>query len=180
MEVYRLEDAEGAEIPLFGEPHRLRHQPDLRGTVWRDGSEIHVAGRPEHLSRRVKDWLVGELGEREFLLGDRFTVADGYLFTVLGWAGLVGFSVSNLRIPGFEQPWEQDFGKPSRIVSAFDIMQEGPLGGAAFKLGAFPFHAWIPDVYQGAPTPTIAFPLRVEGALEWGKNRLPLDASFAP
>ncbi|MCS3460141.1 phosphoribosylformylglycinamidine synthase [Aeromonas sp. BIGb0445] len=48
-------------------------------------------------------------------------------------AGLVGFSVSNLRIPGFEQPWEQDFGKPSRIVSAFDIMQEGPLGGAAFN-----------------------------------------------
>jgi phosphoribosylformylglycinamidine synthase len=45
----------------------------------------------------------------------------------------VGFSVSNLRIPGFEQPWEQDFGKPSRIVSAFDIMQEGPLGGAAFN-----------------------------------------------
>jgi NADH-quinone oxidoreductase subunit N len=30
------------------------------------------------------------------------------------------------------------------------------LGGAAFKLGAFPFHAWIPDVYQGAPTPTTA------------------------
>ncbi len=31
------------------------------------------------------------------------------------------------------------------------------LGGVAFKLGAFPFHAWIPDVYQGAPTPTTAF-----------------------
>lgn len=48
-------------------------------------------------------------------------------------AGLVGFSVSNLRIPNFEQPWESDFGKPSRIVSAFDIMMEGPLGGAAFN-----------------------------------------------
>jgi len=48
-------------------------------------------------------------------------------------AGLVGFSVSNLRIPGFEQPWETDFGKPNRIVSAFDIMMEGPLGGAAFN-----------------------------------------------
>ncbi len=31
------------------------------------------------------------------------------------------------------------------------------LGGVAFKLGAFPFHAWIPDVYQGAPTPTTSF-----------------------
>ena len=48
-------------------------------------------------------------------------------------AGLVGFSVSNLRIPGFEQPWETDFGKPERIVSALDIMLEGPLGGAAFN-----------------------------------------------
>ncbi len=48
-------------------------------------------------------------------------------------AGLVGFSVSNLRIPGAEQPWETDFGKPERIVSALDIMLEGPLGGAAFN-----------------------------------------------
>lgn len=48
-------------------------------------------------------------------------------------AGLVGFSVSNLRIPGFEQPWEEDFGKPSRIVSALDIITEAPLGGAAFN-----------------------------------------------
>tara|TARA_R110001632_G_scaffold12865_3_gene44450 strand:- start:99128 stop:103015 length:3888 start_codon:yes stop_codon:yes gene_type:complete len=48
-------------------------------------------------------------------------------------AGLVGFSVSNLRIPGFEQPWEIDYGKPERIVTAFDIMLEGPLGGAAFN-----------------------------------------------
>ncbi|NTS75505.1 phosphoribosylformylglycinamidine synthase [Catenovulum sp. SM1970] len=48
-------------------------------------------------------------------------------------AGLVGFTVSNLKIPGFEQPWETDFGKPERIVSALDIMLEGPLGGAAFN-----------------------------------------------
>ncbi len=48
-------------------------------------------------------------------------------------AGLVAFSVSNLKIPNFVQPWETDFGKPSRIVSALDIMLEGPLGGAAFN-----------------------------------------------
>ena len=40
-------------------------------------------------------------------------------------AGLCGFSVSNLKIPGFEQPWEQDNGKPGRIASALDIMLEG-------------------------------------------------------
>jgi len=48
-------------------------------------------------------------------------------------AGLCGFSVSNLRIPGFEQPWETDHGRPARIVSALDIMIEGPLGAAAFN-----------------------------------------------
>ncbi|RSD30010.1 phosphoribosylformylglycinamidine synthase [Vibrio pectenicida] len=48
-------------------------------------------------------------------------------------AGLVGFTTSNLRIPGFEQPWETNFGKPDRIVNALDIMLEGPLGGAAFN-----------------------------------------------
>lgn len=48
-------------------------------------------------------------------------------------AGLNGFTVSNLRIPGFEQPWEINYGKPSRIVEALDIMVEGPLGGAAFN-----------------------------------------------
>lgn len=48
-------------------------------------------------------------------------------------AGLTGFSVSNLNIPGFEQPWEQPYGKPERIVSALDIMIDGPLGGAAFN-----------------------------------------------
>jgi phosphoribosylformylglycinamidine synthase len=48
-------------------------------------------------------------------------------------AGLSGFSVSNLRIPGAEQPWETDHGKPGRIVSALQIMIDGPLGAAAFN-----------------------------------------------
>ncbi len=63
--------------------------------------------------------------------------------------GLTGFSVSNLRIPGFEQPWEtaQDvtaplgqraaasapYGAPERIASALSIMIDGPIGGAAFN-----------------------------------------------
>lgn len=48
-------------------------------------------------------------------------------------AGLTGFTVSNLNIPGFEQPWEVPYGKPERIVTPLDIMIEGPLGGAAFN-----------------------------------------------
>jgi len=47
--------------------------------------------------------------------------------------GLSGYTVSNLQIPGYQQPWEQDYGKPSRIVTALDIMLEGPIGGAAFN-----------------------------------------------
>lgn len=48
-------------------------------------------------------------------------------------AGLTGFSVSNLNLPDFRQPWEVSYGKPQRIASALDIMIEGPLGGAAFN-----------------------------------------------
>src|SRR5579864_3521541 len=48
-------------------------------------------------------------------------------------AGLTGFSVSNLRIPGYERPWESDFGRPDRIAAALDIMIEGPIGAAAFN-----------------------------------------------
>ncbi|AMX02101.1 phosphoribosylformylglycinamidine synthase [Microbulbifer thermotolerans] len=47
--------------------------------------------------------------------------------------GLTGFTVSNLQIPDYLQPWEVDYGKPERIVSALDIMIEGPIGGAAFN-----------------------------------------------
>ncbi|KAF9394006.1 hypothetical protein CPC16_000490, partial [Podila verticillata] len=48
-------------------------------------------------------------------------------------AGLTGFTVSNLLIPGHVQPWEMDCGKPSHVASALDIMIQGPLGGAAFN-----------------------------------------------
>ena len=48
-------------------------------------------------------------------------------------AGITGFSVSNLRIPGFVQPWEHDHGRPARIASALEIMLEGPIGAAAFN-----------------------------------------------
>jgi phosphoribosylformylglycinamidine synthase len=48
-------------------------------------------------------------------------------------AGLCGFSVSNLRIPGFGEPWERHFGKPDRIASALEIMLEGPIGAASFN-----------------------------------------------
>jgi phosphoribosylformylglycinamidine synthase len=49
-------------------------------------------------------------------------------------AGLTGFSVSNLHLPGLAEPWEQNaVGKPAHIASALQIMIDGPLGGAAFN-----------------------------------------------
>ena len=48
-------------------------------------------------------------------------------------AGLTGFTVSHLRIPGWEQPWEIDFPIPDHLATPLDIMIEGPIGGAAFN-----------------------------------------------
>ena len=48
-------------------------------------------------------------------------------------AGLVGFTVSHLNIPGLEQPWETQYGKPGRIVTPLQIMIDGPIGAAAFN-----------------------------------------------
>ena len=49
-------------------------------------------------------------------------------------AGLTGFSVSHLRLPGTNEPWERSaYGKPEHIASPLQIMIDGPLGGAAFN-----------------------------------------------
>jgi phosphoribosylformylglycinamidine synthase len=48
-------------------------------------------------------------------------------------AGLTGFAVSHLHIPGLPQPWEEHTGRPARIASALDIMIHGPLGAAAYN-----------------------------------------------
>ena len=49
-------------------------------------------------------------------------------------AGLAGFTVSHLRIPGLEQPWEAEGpGFPGRIATPLEIMRDGPIGAAAFN-----------------------------------------------
>ncbi len=47
----------GAEIPLLGQTHVISHRPTGRGGVWIEDGEICVAGKPEHVARRVRDWL---------------------------------------------------------------------------------------------------------------------------
>src|SRR5689334_10438390 len=89
-------------------------------------------------------------------------------------AGLTGFTVSNLQIPGFEQPWEVPYGKPGRIVTALDIMIEGPLGGAAFNnefgrpaiVGYFrTFEAEVPATGGGSELRGYHKPIMLAGGL---------------
>jgi predicted metal-dependent hydrolase len=55
---------DGAEVPIGGIPHRIRHHPDRRGGAWLEEGELHVTGRPEFLSRRVADFLRAEAARR--------------------------------------------------------------------------------------------------------------------
>jgi len=72
-------------------------------------------------------------------------------------AGITGFSVSNLHLPGTHEPWEQSpYGKPEHIASPLQIMIDGPLGGAAFNnefgrpnLGGY-FRVYEQTVGEGA------------------------------
>ncbi len=48
-------------------------------------------------------------------------------------AGMSGFTVSNLHIPELKQAWEEKPGKPDRIVSALEIMLDGPIGAASYN-----------------------------------------------
>jgi len=48
-------------------------------------------------------------------------------------AGLTGFSVSELLIPGYQQEWEYSYGWPDHIASSLDIMIQAPLGAASFN-----------------------------------------------
>jgi phosphoribosylformylglycinamidine synthase len=48
-------------------------------------------------------------------------------------AGLTGFSVSHLRIPGLARPWERDRPHPPRFATPYEIMRDGPIGAAAFN-----------------------------------------------
>lgn len=83
----RLPFTDGARVPVLGVEHVIRHTPDLRGGTRREDGQLLVGGRPEHLERRVQDYLIAEarreLGERArakaALIGERIaavTVRD--------------------------------------------------------------------------------------------------------
>ena len=85
------------------------------------GSMFNPAQTPEWkeavkttLSKRL-DWLSGQLAGKQYLMGDKFSVADGYLFTVLGWAKLVGFDLG--RWPVVQQ-YAARVGQRPKVVEA--------------------------------------------------------------
>ncbi|KAI7821265.1 phosphoribosylformylglycinamidin [Kickxella alabastrina] len=71
--------------------------------------------------------------------------------------GLAGFTVSDLRVPGYAQPWEAataDVGFPAHVSSALDIMLEAPLGAAAFanEFGRPAILGYFRTLLQRVPT----------------------------
>lgn len=73
----RVPFADGAQLPLMGQDHTIRHRPDSRGVVWRQGAEIHVAGQAEHLPRRVGDWLRREARQEILRRADHYALQIG-------------------------------------------------------------------------------------------------------
>ena len=76
--------ADGSALPLRGIEHIVRHVPKTRGTVWVQEStppEVHVAGRPEHLPRRLKDWLKAQARNDLQIASQSYADAMGLTFS---------------------------------------------------------------------------------------------------
>ena len=86
------------------ERYKLQEWLNFIGTELHKGfAPLFTTGMPDEaktiaktrLSSRLQ-WVDGELAKSPYLMGDTFTVADGYLFTVAGWSKYVGVDISGL------------------------------------------------------------------------------------
>jgi phosphoribosylformylglycinamidine synthase len=85
--------------------------------------------------------------------------------------GLAGYSVSNLEISDYLQPWEKPYGKPDRIAHALDIMLEAPIGAASFanEFGRPALHGYF-RTYQ-----------QQHDGIEWGYHKpIMIAGGFLP
>jgi NADH-quinone oxidoreductase subunit N len=98
------------------------------------------------LARRRR-LLSQEAALKYFLLG-----AFSSAFFLYGVAMLYGYA-GTLNLGGIAEAVAAGSGKTSLALIGTGLL----LVGVLFKIGAVPFHSWIPDVYQGAPTPITAF-----------------------
>jgi glutathione S-transferase len=85
------------------------------------GSMFNPAQAPEWkesvkatLGKRL-DWLSKQIEGKQYLLGDKFSVADGYLFTVLNWAGMVKFDLGKWPVI---QQYAARVGQRPKVVEA--------------------------------------------------------------
>jgi phosphoribosylformylglycinamidine synthase len=104
-------------------------------------------------------------------------------------AGLVGFSVSNLRIPGYPRPWEgDDYGRPAHVTSPLEIMIDGPLGAAGFnnEFGRPGIIGYFRTFEQNIPSPAGSLrrgyhkPIMLAGGLGSVRPGLVKKAQLAP
>lgn len=86
------------------ERYKLQEWLSFIGTELHKGfSPLFTPGMPEEAKTIAKtrlnsrlQWVNGELAKKPYLMGDTFTVADGYLFTVVGWSKHVGIDIASL------------------------------------------------------------------------------------
>jgi hypothetical protein len=88
----QLAFTDGALVPLGGVSHRIRHVPQARGGAWLSESEIHVAGAPEFLPRRIADFLKAEARRRLAAL-------------VVAKAGEAGLTARRLTVKDTSSRW---------------------------------------------------------------------------
>ncbi|QIL45320.1 glutathione transferase GstA [Acidovorax sp. HDW3] len=85
--------------------YRLQEWLSFIGTeVHKSFTPLFIPGTPEDYKPQVKErllsllqWIDGQLADTPYLMGERFTVADAYLFTVSGWGQYVGVDISGLK-----------------------------------------------------------------------------------
>ena len=113
--------ADGAEVPINGVPHRIRHHPDRnssprRGGAWLEAGELHVTGAIEFLPRRVTDFLRAEAGRRLTVL-------------VRAKAGMAGVIPARITIKDTTSRWgscatDGNLAFSWRLVMAPDFVQD--------------------------------------------------------
>lgn len=84
--------APGAQVPLGGRPHLIRHDPGARGGAFLEGATIVVSGAPEFLARRVKDFLRAEAKRRIGVLAE-------------GHAATLGVRIRAIRLKDTQSRW---------------------------------------------------------------------------
>jgi NADH-quinone oxidoreductase subunit N len=101
---------------------------------------------PKTLEAGLKYLVMGALSSALLLFGIVL------LYGVAGSPALAGRTAAAMQFGALRGFLDAN---PHNFLAAAGIALV--LSGVAFKIGGFPFQIWIPDVYQGAPTPVTAF-----------------------